>query len=160
MTPRSQIEKLFRKAVLDLADTKPFARRLVNSGRLSTPHALIPYSLQTPSKLATGIAPGLPCTDAPILFEGKNSWLLNQLGHEFCILTCGFNPEKKLAGIKHIAVDNISGALRDIEGFVALRYGSGMTYLIRPDQHVAAQFSHYDEEAINKALQRALGKAA
>jgi 3-(3-hydroxy-phenyl)propionate hydroxylase len=158
MTPHSRIETVFRKAVLDLAETKPFARRLVNSGRLSTPHALNLYSLQTPSGLSIGVAPGLPCPDAPLLFKGERCWLLNQLGHEFCVLTCGFTPGKQLAGIKHIAVAHDDEAFHDMDGFVALRYGQNITYLIRPDQHVAAQFSNYNEKAIHTALQRAMGR--
>jgi 3-(3-hydroxy-phenyl)propionate hydroxylase len=37
------------------------------------------------------------------------------------------------------------------------RYGGApdVTYLIRPDQHVAARFSHYDPGAFGRALARA-----
>lgn len=37
ISPKSEISTLFRNACLDLAKNQPFARRLVNSGRLSTP---------------------------------------------------------------------------------------------------------------------------
>jgi 3-(3-hydroxy-phenyl)propionate hydroxylase len=37
------------------------------------------------------------------------------------------------------------------------RYGGapGVTYLIRPDQHVAARFAQYDAAAVGRALARA-----
>jgi 3-(3-hydroxy-phenyl)propionate hydroxylase len=43
------------------------------------------------------------------------------------------------------------------------RYGGtpGVTYLIRPDQHIAARFSHHDPAALGRALARAtLAEAA
>ncbi len=39
LTPRSPIEKMLRNAVIDLARAHPFARALVNTGRLSSPTA-------------------------------------------------------------------------------------------------------------------------
>src|SRR3546814_6032189 len=39
MTPKCEASVDFREAALALASTWPFARRLVNSGRLSLPHA-------------------------------------------------------------------------------------------------------------------------
>jgi 3-(3-hydroxy-phenyl)propionate hydroxylase len=52
--------------------------------------------------------------------------------------------------------------LRDIEGLARARYGGapGVTYLIRPDQHVAARFARYDPEAVGRALARATLKEA
>lgn len=37
ITPKSEISRSFRNAVLNLAKTHPFARSLVNNGRLSLP---------------------------------------------------------------------------------------------------------------------------
>ena len=48
MTPKSAIEREFRDGVLALAADLPFARRLVNSGRLSVPCSLAGMRLQTP----------------------------------------------------------------------------------------------------------------
>ncbi len=42
ITPKSEVSRLFRDAVLDLARTQPFARTLVNSGRLSLPSTPTP----------------------------------------------------------------------------------------------------------------------
>jgi 3-(3-hydroxy-phenyl)propionate hydroxylase len=148
MSPRTKMEKTLQRAVLDLAGTKPFARKLVNSGRLSTPHALNSYSLQTPSTLGDGAAPGMPCPDAPL----QDKWLLNKLGNQFCVLTCGFTPDKKLQNIKHVAIN-------ETDEVALIRYGKGMTYLIRPDQHIAAKVSTYDECQIQTAHERALGRS-
>ena len=147
MAPQSKMEKIFREAVLSLANSSPFARRLVNSGRLSTPHALCAYSLQTPADGKEGLQPGLPCPDAPL----GQSWLLNTLGNEFCLLVCGFAPEQKIEDLKHVLI-GVSDEL------ALARYGKGLVYLIRPDQHIAAVFSAYDENRIRQAHKRALGE--
>ena len=48
ITPKSEISRLFRDAVLELARDHPFARRIVNSGRLSVPATLHASPLNTP----------------------------------------------------------------------------------------------------------------
>ena len=48
ITPKSRASRMFRDATLQLAEHLPFARRLVNSGRLSTPTVLAVSSLNTP----------------------------------------------------------------------------------------------------------------
>ncbi len=49
MTPKTEMEKIFRDSVLELAGEHDFARKLVNSGRLSRPCSLRRFSLQTPA---------------------------------------------------------------------------------------------------------------
>src|SRR5690606_15297327 len=48
ITPKSEISKIFRNTVLNLAKRFPFARALVNSGRLSVPATLYDSPLNTP----------------------------------------------------------------------------------------------------------------
>jgi 3-(3-hydroxy-phenyl)propionate hydroxylase len=48
ITPKSRVSKVFRNAVLNLAQDHAFARRLVNSGRLSVPSFLTKSALNTP----------------------------------------------------------------------------------------------------------------
>src|SRR6185436_2806414 len=48
ITPKSGVSRTFRDAVLGLAKRHPFARALVNSGRLSLPATLSGSSLNTP----------------------------------------------------------------------------------------------------------------
>src|SRR5690606_2553951 len=72
MTPKTEMERLFRDSVLELAGKHEFARRLVNSGRLSKPCDLATFGLQTPAgsgKLSSGSA----MLDAPV---GEGGWLL------------------------------------------------------------------------------------
>src|SRR5256714_1669600 len=48
ITPKSEISRVFRDAVLDLSRAHPFARRIVNSGRLSTATHPATSPLNTP----------------------------------------------------------------------------------------------------------------
>lgn len=156
MTPKSEMERMFRDEVLRLSADHAFARRLVNSGRLSLPCSLEGLSLQTPSSGDTPMQPGEPCKDAPIEKDGKRGWLLDQLGGEFVLLTVGDRKSVEVAGVRHVHVGQ--GGIGDAEGIVASRYGTGLVYLIRPDQHVAAVFDRADEAGLRAALARAMGK--
>jgi 3-(3-hydroxy-phenyl)propionate hydroxylase len=51
--------------------------------------------------------------------------------------------------------------LEDIEGLASRRYDaqSGAVYLLRPDQHVAARWRHFDADATERALARATARA-
>ena len=157
MTPKSAMEKMLRDAVLDLAADLPFARRLVNSGRLSLPCSLAGLPLQTPSHAAP-LQPGSPCKDAPLKMDGHDTWLLNLLGDGFVLLSLGNRPRVEVDGIAHIHVARPGeGALQDVAGHAFERYGEDFSYLIRPDQHVAAAFRAPDAAAIRAARDRALG---
>jgi 3-(3-hydroxy-phenyl)propionate hydroxylase len=63
-----------------------------------------------------------------------------------------------------IASEPIAGieTLRDESGLVADRYGGrhGATYVIRPDQHIAARFAEPTTEKIATALARAKAEFA
>ena len=79
ITPKSDISRVFRNAVLDLSEHHAFARPLVNSGRLSMPCNYVGHSLTGEDALAGGPArsqPGMPCPDAPL----DNGYLLSKLG--------------------------------------------------------------------------------
>jgi len=175
MTPKSAIEREFRDGVLALAADLPFARRLVNSGRLSVPCSLAGMRLQTPDEGAFEgpMVPGAPCADAPVgRADRRPGWLLENLGGGFTLLHFGSEragpPDLRGLGNLHpelrlVHVDGQAGVaaagvvLGDPEGLARSRYGGapGVTYLIRPDQHVAARFSHYDAAAVGRALARA-----
>ncbi|MFX5709831.1 hypothetical protein ABTE34_20300, partial [Acinetobacter baumannii] len=67
ITPKSAVSRCFRDAVLALAHEHAFARRLVNSGRLSLP-ATLHGSLLSSADSAPfhgAMQAGAPCTDAP-----------------------------------------------------------------------------------------------
>ena len=59
-TPKSEMSRIFRDAVLKLAKDHPFARRLVNSGRLSVPARLDDSPLNTPDRAYGGTILGMP----------------------------------------------------------------------------------------------------
>ena len=88
ITPKSRVSKTFRNAVLDLAQDHAFARRLVNSGRLSVPAFLTQSALNTPDAdaFAGDMVPGAPMDDAPIQVAGQDAWLLDQLGNHFQLM--------------------------------------------------------------------------
>jgi 3-(3-hydroxy-phenyl)propionate hydroxylase len=159
MTPKSEMEKIFRDEVLKLAADAPFARKLVNSGRLSVPCSLEGFSLQTPAEEDLPLQPGNVVPDAPLVKNGRVTWLLNEVGGDFCLLTTGSGIE--VAGLRTVRVGRKAGmgvpVLIDRDGHAMARLGEDMTYLIRPDQHVAAAFSNPDVAAIEAALARAMG---
>jgi 3-(3-hydroxy-phenyl)propionate hydroxylase len=158
MTPKSPMEKMLRDEVLGLAADMPFARKLVNSGRLSTPCSLAGLPLQTPSPDAA-LETGSACRDAPLTRNGEDTWLLNQIGGEFALLQLGDAPRIDTNGLATIRINRPGrGGLEDAAGHAFARYGDGMTYLIRPDQHVAAAFRTPTEAAIRAAHDRARGR--
>ena len=159
ITPKSRSSTRLRNAVLELARTEPFARPLVNSGRLSTPTPYLQSSLNTPDSdtFAGHLHPGTHCADAPITVNGQPGWLLNQLGRGFVLLS--FGPASPVQAGGHVAqVLEVGRDLEDTKGLVKQRYDGqpGTVYLIRPDQHVAARWRRFDATAVERALGRAL----
>ncbi len=153
MTPKTAMEAVFRDAVLDLARDHDFARRLVNSGRLSQPASLAGLSLQTPpgDDAPAGFPVGAAMADAPL---AGSDWLLNRFGSGFALLAVAAEPPPGLPQeLPVVRIDEPTALL-------AARYGKGMFYLVRPDQHVAARFSApAAATAIVAAWQRAQGRS-
>ncbi|MEQ8333718.1 FAD-dependent oxidoreductase [Nisaea sp.] len=159
ITPKSDISRIFRDAVLNLAEDHPFARPLVNSGRLSLPTAYVGSDLSGEDALPGGperTRPGAPAVDAPV----GGGWLLERLGTDFILL--GLNtslPDMPGGDTLPVTVltieieDDRLGALRE-------RYlgrNEQAVYLIRPDQHIAARWPAHDRKAISAALAAATG---
>ncbi len=153
ITPKSKMSRVFRNAVLDLAEHHAFARPLVNSGRLSVPCIYDGLPLNTPDALPEGphrAKPGAPCPDAPT----ADGYLLDRLGNDFTLLGFGIELPKtvEVAGLPLRVLTLVpDGALTD-------RYlGSARSavYLIRPDQHVAARWPDYDPARVTDAVARA-----
>jgi 3-(3-hydroxy-phenyl)propionate hydroxylase len=103
ITPKSAVSRVFRDAVLTLARRYDFARRLVNSGRLSVPAVLRDSTLNTPDRdrFDGGLVPGAVCIDAPVLRDGEPDWLLAHLGGRFTVLSfaaaSGIDPNERAA---------------------------------------------------------------
>jgi 3-(3-hydroxy-phenyl)propionate hydroxylase len=156
ITPKSEVSALFRDAVLALSRKHPFARRVVNSGRLSVPSTLHGSALNTPDFGAFSglMVPGAPALDAPLVCDGRSSWLLRELGADFTLLVFGDAPAWTAnLKLKVLAID----AVMDTSGHAAQRYDAqpGTAYLLRPDQHVCARWRAPTKAAVEAALWRA-----
>lgn len=158
MTPKTAAEATYRDAVLDLAATHPFARKLINSGRLSQPCALTDSPLQTEGQAP--LPPGHALRDAPLAGPDGPSWLVEVLPAGFTLLALGDIHAPALPGISRIGVAQNAPdypCFSDREGHATRRYGNARLYLLRPDGHVCATFTTPDEAAIRAAHARALG---
>ena len=141
MSPAPGAERLFRDAVLHLAARAPFARPLVNSGRLSRP-CTYPVSAPDDLSLPATSGPGAVAPDAPI----PQGWLIDQLGRDPVLLALG-QPAPKVAGLRSLTLD--------LAPDLQTRYlGSAPSalYLIRPDQIVAARWRSASPAEITQAL--------
>ncbi|WP_293572995.1 FAD-dependent oxidoreductase [Phaeobacter sp.] len=159
ITPKSDISRLLRDAVLDLSEQYEFARPLVNSGRLSAPCSYVHSPLTSTDALdgPARSAPGSPCPDVPL----EDVFLLPQLGDRFTLLTIDAEAPEHIneSGITAqrlslSCADDTTQALRE-------RYmgaAEGAVYLIRPDQHVAARWPTFDDDLVRAALRRVIGK--
>ncbi len=160
ITPKSEISRLFRDAVLDLAGDYSFARRIVNSGRLSVPATLRDSALNTPDQdsFTGGMLPGAAAADAPLLKDGRPQWLLRQFGQGFTLLVFGPAPAWA-AGLELQTVCIGTSGLEDAEGWAQKRYDAlpGTAYLLRPDQHVCARWRNPTQALLANALRHARG---
>lgn len=162
ITPKSPASKRFRDAALVLAKRHTFARRIVNSGRLSVPSLLTGSPLNTADieDFHGGLLPGSPLVDAPIEQAGERSWLLSQFGGGFCLLIFG-NPEQ-IADLTHLdpAIRMVTIEDGDANKTAFKRYDAayGTAYLVRPDQHVAARWRQPSADLVNRAFGKAIGK--
>ncbi len=157
ITPKSPVSRLFRDAALDLARAHPFARRMVNSGRLSMPATLDGSPLNTPDRDAFEgpMVPGAPAADAPLAGGG---WLLRRVaGRGFTALV--FGDEHTAANLR----PDLGPVVLDIvrlpaDGVAARRYDAraGTVVLLRPDQHVCARWRSPSAQDLAAAVRRAL----
>ncbi len=174
MSAKGPMAVAFRDAALGLATNWPFARSLVNAGRLSTATVHRQSPLNTPDEddWAIGVVPGQVCEDAPVDGDG---WLLDRLGRGFTALyfsggadtlPAGFAaladleiPVVPLAIVQQGRRADIAGAevLADTAGCAFERYDAqpGTVYLVRPDQTVAGRWRRFDAAAMRDALARA-----
>lgn len=151
IAPQSEAERLLRDAALSLAKSHAFAKRMVNSGRLSMPTAYAASPLSTPCDGGwdAGPPPGAPIVDARV----GEGYLTEHLGRDFTLL----------AGDEATAVlapPGVAVVVADGQDELCARFAlaPGRAYLIRPDGHVAARFLHAEKGAIRAALRRARGK--
>jgi 3-(3-hydroxy-phenyl)propionate hydroxylase len=188
ITPKSAVSHDFRNAVLSLAGRHPFARALVNSGRLSVPAHLTQSPLNMPDTDAfEGVMqPGAPLADAPVLHQGQDSWLLAHTGGRFVLLVFVPTVVSLDAAARQAIAQLAQGPVPvhtllvvepvpDAEGEAPegahvvvdrarraqtrLDARPGTAYLLRPDQHVAARWRALHLPGVQAALARATGHA-
>jgi 3-(3-hydroxy-phenyl)propionate hydroxylase len=163
MSPHTGAERRLRDAVLALAPHAEFARRMVNSGRLSLP-AIYDTPLSTPdgTSFAGSAKLGAPLPDAPLRGpNGAPTHLLDSVRGEFAVIHVkngGAADGREPQAVDDMALVVIGDDLMDDEGKFTQRFDAtpGATYLVRPDQHLCARWRSFDAAAIRQARERAL----
>lgn len=151
ITPKSPASRLFRDAVLDLARHQPFARPMVNSGRLSVPCTYDDGPLNGPDALGlpARTRPGAPATDAPL----GHGWLLDALPNGAALLALGRDAPEG-TGLPVVQADPGGHPL------LAERYlgaAPAALYLLRPDRHISARWTDGTAAEVAAARDRMLG---
>jgi 3-(3-hydroxy-phenyl)propionate hydroxylase len=169
LAPQSPAEATLRNAALSLAKHTGFAKRIVNSGRLSLPSAYTESPLSTPDDALWegGVPPGSPIPDAPLRDQtGRPLYLSEALGAGFTVLSLELPQQLKqaligaLPDLTHVDIGQAGFADRD--GLAVARFGlqAGAGYLIRPDGHVAARFHAIAQAPLKAALHCARSEAS
>src|SRR5215211_3631069 len=160
IAPRSGAERNLRNAVLSLAPHAEFARRMLNSGRLSMATAYdTPLSTPDEDEFGGSAKLGAPAPDAPVrAADGRAGFLLERLssGFEVLYVQDGGSRPQVPSGVQ---LRVIGEDLVDETGAFTDRFDAspGSTYLLRPDQHLCARWRHYDRGKLEAAIARALG---
>ncbi|MBM3336826.1 MAG: hypothetical protein FJY60_03970 [Betaproteobacteria bacterium] len=154
--------------MLSLSKYHVFAQKLVNSGRLSTPSTYLNSPLNTPDSESFGglMRPGAPVADAPIIASDERHWFLQRIGDRFTIVlfTDAYSAAAEMSDMMVLQVlpagtsaSPHANAIVDVDGLLAARFDArpGTTYLLRPDQHVAARWREFDPVRVNAAWLRA-----
>ena len=152
ISPKSAMSLQFRNAALDLAQHNPFARTLINSGRLSNPFRYVNSSLISPDGDAvwkTELQVGYAFKDA----EFNNGFLIDSLGNDFSLIV--FGP----IDYHHELVKVISISASDTDVIRKYDLQPNSWYLVRPDHHVVARGRVADTNAISHALLKSIGKS-
>jgi 3-(3-hydroxy-phenyl)propionate hydroxylase len=162
IAPKSAASRVMRDSVLALAESEPFARRLVNSGRLSVATCYDGSSLNGPDGFAAGewpaARPGAAALDAPL----DGGWFLSTLGPGYTGVWFGRDggpPDDVIRAQAALARNplSINPAIVSRETICA-RYGAERApayYLFRPDGHIAARWRTFSLAETEAALARA-----
>jgi 3-(3-hydroxy-phenyl)propionate hydroxylase len=159
IAPHSPAERVLRNAVLDLAPSCEFARRMVNSGRLSvaTVYDTV-LSTQDEAEFNGSARLGAPAPDAVMQTpDGASCHLVETLSDQFELLYLADGETPPVPS--DIKVTAIGRDLTDPLDQFKQRFDAqpGSAYLLRPDQHICARWRQPTLEKIAAARARALG---
>ena len=145
--PESGGQRLFRDAVLDLAQRHPWARELVNVGRLSVASTYAGSPLNAPDQdfHAPQAMPGAAAPDGKL----EKGFLAEKLQGQFSVVY--FGNRGPTLEVQTIHVKNNPSLFK--------RYGvpkEGATYVFRPDGHVLARCRGVAGEFARAAIERVL----
>lgn len=182
ITPKNGISRLFRDQTLCLAKDYPFARSLVNSGRLSEPcrYTLSPLNGPDDGIFTSPLSPGVTPKDAPVNVSGKSAWLLNLLGNRFVFLfvpsgdtffdnaliqTLSQQQDLHILVLTDPLPEDLSNPTPDVTHIsdpttlLMQRFdlSSGAGYLFRPDQVISARWKNVTLDCVPKAIRTAMG---
>lgn len=151
ISPKSDISLQFRNAALDLAKHHPFARSIINSGRLSQPYRYVHSSINTSDEditWETDLQVGYAAKDAAY----RDGFLIDQLGNDFTVLIYGS------ADIDHELIKVIRISKEDKDVIQKYDLSPHDWYLIRPDHHITARGSLTEGvDNIKKAMLKCIG---
>jgi 3-(3-hydroxy-phenyl)propionate hydroxylase len=162
IAPKGAASRMFRDGVLALAETEPFARRLVNSGRLSVATCYDGSPLNGPDGFSPGdcpaTRPGAAALDAPL----DGGWFLGSRGAGFTgvwFSRDGRLPDAAAPTQGELAQRPLPVSRGMVSDETACaRYGAGAApayYLFRPDGHVAARWRQFSPAEVEAAVARA-----
>jgi 3-(3-hydroxy-phenyl)propionate hydroxylase len=167
LRPRSDTEFVWRRAVLRLARRHPFARALLDTGRLCTPHHYAglatfgnaPDDGKSIQNVALSRA-GRPCGLIDVLRESGAAPTAFAFGAS--VAEAGALRAAAKAAKLPLSVCRVGADVVDPSGLLAAETGARATNvaLLRPDGHLAALLETADPEAVLDALRRTLGSAA
>lgn len=162
LAPQSEGERTLRRAAIDLARNYPFARPLVNTGRMSVAN---PYPESPAVEGAGWSLPNVPLT----LPDGSRSDLVTlarSTGTSFVGILYAPAREEDVSGIASLEANGVpfrffvcgAGGLGDPSGKLAeaLRVAAGGFALIRPDLYLAAVVPNANESNVRRVLSKAL----
>ncbi|MDQ6685044.1 MAG: FAD-dependent monooxygenase [Pseudomonadota bacterium] len=156
LAPRNRAERRIRQAVIDLARTQPFARRLVDTGRMAVANDYPPstWAPQGAASLPNVAVDG--DTLVGLLGAGRfvGLWLVDGAALAERTVAAGLEARWPIV-IRFVDLD------ADFANPVLARMldgGAGCFVLVRPDGYVAARIVAAHSESISAAMRRALSR--
>ena len=147
LAPRSAAEHRLRRAVVALARTHPFARKLANTGRMAQANDY-PPSRWAPAGARSLQNVALGATTVMQLLAGGTRFLGLWIGASDADIASLADVARRLPIAAHaVAVDSALGA------HLA---AAGTLVLVRPDAYVAATIATPTPDRVEAALRRAL----